>query len=192
MNPSFAGWLCRDAAILAVSATIMHELHAWQQDAPSRTFAISASLVGFVLTYMLIYIAHEWGHWMGARASRSEMRFAPYASPLIGFFDTEKHSAAQFLALSWGGVLAYVSASTIATVIFLNAPGHLTAGVAVAGIAFTAQSLAVDLPQIIKVHRHADPQTTNQQGTVPALIIRRTWQTWLPLVTILLIWNLEL
>lgn len=179
-------------AILVTAGLVLSELHTWQQNTTSTPLAVSASVVGFIFTYVLIYIAHEWGHWIGARLTRSDMPFAPYRSPLIGYFDTGKHSSAQFLSLSWGGVFAYLGASASTAFIFFGTPSPLTAGMVVAGLAFTVQSLAVDLPQIIKVHRHADPQTTNQAGTMPNLILKRTWQTWLPLAAILLIWNLAL
>jgi hypothetical protein len=190
VNPSLKGWLLRDALITLVVTTSLSQVHAWQLTSPSALLSASSGLIGFIFTYIVIYMAHEWGHWVGARSSRSAMPFAPYRSPLIGYFDTQKHTPTQFLFLSWGGVLAYLCASICAVLIFFVTPGAVTAGMAIAGLAFTVQSLSVDLPQIIKVHRNADPHATNQQGTVPNLILKRTWQTWLPLAAILLLWNL--
>lgn len=147
------------------------------------------AILGFVLAYIVIYTIHEWGHLLGARVTNSQMPLAPYRGALIGYFDPSAHSKNQFLALSWGGVIGYLIASTAMILSYFNAPSWFNAGAATAGLAFTVQSLAVDLPQILKVHGGADPTETNQAGTQPQLILKRTWQTWVPLGALLTLWN---
>ena len=68
--------------------------------------------------------------------------------------------------------------------------GTVGGGLAVGGLAFLVQALAVDVPQILKVQRGADALKTNQTGATGAIILRRTWQTWIPLTTLLGVWHL--
>lgn len=189
MAVSVRGWLARDLSIYMICAVILGIVH-------SASFTLSqwllypSLLIAFLLTYGLIYIAHEWGHWLGTVATAGEMTLAPYKGILIGYFNPASHTRAQFLAMSWGGVAGYVTASSVAVLGYTLSPSPLTAAVATAGLAFTVQSLAVDLPQILKVHAHADPLETNRAGTEPRLIVKRTVQTWIPLGLLLALWSL--
>ena len=85
----------------------------------------------------------------------------------------------------------YLTVSTLAVLSYGRAPSPITAAIATAGFAFTIQSLAVDLPQIVKVHAGADPAQTLRTGTRSGLILKRTAQTWIPLALILYLWNLQ-
>ena len=92
--------------------------------------------------------------------------------------------------MSWGGVAFYLLVAATAVVIYLIMPGAaVIAGFTIGAIAFIAQSLAVDLPIIIKVQKGAPIATTASSGAAPDVILRRTCQTWLPLSIALLIWN---
>ena len=105
-----------------------------------------------------------------------------YKTPLIGQFDATQHSVGQFLALSWGGIVGYLVAALGALAIYFSGTtSWWGAGLACGGLAFVVQSLAVDLPQVWAVMKGADPVTTNKSMATPAIILRRTWQTWLPL-----------
>ena len=146
--------------------------------------------VGFIAAYVLCYIYHEWGHLLGATWSGGHMPLAPYAGPVIGTFAIAEHSRTQFLWLSWGGVIAYVTAMIITVgVHFSGILGHAGAGLAVGGLAFVSQSLAVDLPQILAVRGGADIAATSAAGANAQIIMRRTWQTWIPLAFLLGLWH---
>ena len=148
-------------------------------------------MFGFVLAYMLIYIFHEWGHLIGARLAGAVMPLQPYKSIALGQFDITQHSKRQFIFLSWGGVIGYLLATLLTIVVYMSGfLGVAGAGMAIAGLAFSLQALSVDLPQIVKVYRGQHTLTVNQQGTTPALILKRTWQTWLPLGAAILAYNL--
>ena len=148
-------------------------------------------MFGFVSAYVVCYVVHEWGHLIGARASGGNMPLNALNTPLIGQFDTAAHTRAQFVALSVGGVLGYVATALVFVLAWRQfGPGWLGAGLATGGAAFVVQSLAVDVPQILRVYRGADPTTTNREGATPAIIIKRTWQTWLPLAAAIAVWNL--
>ncbi len=190
MTVNARGWLARDLTIYVICAAILSLAHSTSSTL-SQWLLYPTLLTAFVLTYGLIYIAHEWGHWLGTIATAGEMPFAPYKGILIGYFNPASHTRTQFLGMSWGGVAGYITASSVAVLSYALSPSSLTAAVATAGLAFTVQSLAVDLPQILKVHAHADPLETNRAGTQPRLIAARTMQTWIPLALVLVLWSLD-
>ena len=118
------------------------------------------------------------------------MPLAPYRGVPIGYFDVTRHTQAQFLALSWGGVLGYLIIAGTSVALYFGLGAHpVTAGLAVGGLAFVFQSLSVDLPQIFKVVKGADPLETNKAGASAAVILKRTWQSWLVLAVLLVAWN---
>jgi hypothetical protein len=166
-------------------------LAAWHGADGSLAAGIVAPALGFVAAYVLCYVYHEWGHLIGARLTGAAMPLAPYAGALIGYFDIQAHGRRQFLWLSWGGVIAYLAVMTVALSVYLHGGlGPAGAGFAVGGLAFVVQSLAVDLPQIVRVTRGDDMARTSAEGANARIILRRTWQSWLVLAGVLIIWNL--
>jgi hypothetical protein len=185
------GWLLRDATITTVLGLLLWALYSWHDATGSAVAATAGAIIGFVAAYLFCYVYHEWGHLLGARLTRADMPLNAYAGAPIGRFDVAAHSRRQFLSLSWGGVAGYVLVMTLLVGFYLiGGWGWVGAGLAVGAIAFVSQSLAVDLPQIWRVTRGADPLETNRRGASAAVILRRTWQAWLPLTALLLAWNL--
>jgi hypothetical protein len=95
-------FLLRDAALVA-AATLLWALVARRSAVPGPIGDFGGVLVGFVLGAVAL-LTHEWGHFLGAVASRS--RIAPgrsLRSPFGFSFDTRENSQAQFLAMSVGG-----------------------------------------------------------------------------------------
>ena len=185
-NGTLVGWIARDTLIFLLLAFVCAALNAWTVGGTGVLAAAIGTAFGFVSAYVGCYIVHEWGHLIGARASGASMPFNHYRTPLIGAFDPSAHSTRQFLALSWGGVVGYLLVAAAMLLIYLHgALNWVGAGLATGGAAFVVQSLAVDLPQINRVRRGADPVATNREGTTPAIILRRTWQTWLPLAVLI-------
>ena len=145
-----------------------------------------AAFLGFICAYMACYMLHEWGHLAGAKLTGSHMPILSPKGVLIGAFDLAKHSREQFLGLSWGGVLGYLLVASICWLVwFMGSLGWFGAGLAVGGLAFVVQSLAVDMPQIVKVWRGADMVATSKDGANGAIIVKRTWQTWIPLAAVI-------
>ena len=152
--------------------------------------AVGSAIAGFILAYVNCYIIHEWGHLFGARVTGGHMPLLPYRNVLIGSFDLNTHNRRQFLALSWGGVLGYLFVFALCLVIWRSAVfGWFGAGLALGAAAFVVQSLAVDLPQIWRVTRGADIVQTSATGATSEVILRRTWQTWLPLAAAVIGYN---
>ena len=189
-KPTLTGWLTRDASIAAILALTCYGLTRWHAIADNLFTNVISHIVGFVATYVVCYIVHEWGHLIGAKATGSNMPFASYKSPLIGFFDASKHSTKQFLALSWGGVIGYTLVCGLALTLFFNFKNPVTGGMAIGGLAFVCQSWLVDLPQIFHVRKGADPVATNRKGASKEMILKRTWQAWIVLAAALLTYNI--
>jgi len=162
----------------------------WHADSTSWASTLVCAPVAFILAYALCYIYHEWGHLIGAVLFGGKMRINAYKGILIGSFSIADHTTRQFLALSWGGVLAYLTVTTLAVLVYFSSHlGLVGAAFAIGGLAFVVQSLSVDLPQIAKVSQGADPATTNATGASGAVILRRTWQSWAVLTLLLVLWN---
>ena len=82
--------------------------------------------------------------------------------------------------MSIGGVAFYLfTAALFVTFAVLFADSVVFLAGAVGGIAFVAQSLAVDLPIIWRVAGGEDVTQAATTGAAPAVILRRTWQSWL-------------
>lgn len=180
----------RDALIISVLALILYGLHAWHLQTGGWLSGSLVAVGGFVTAYVTCYILHEWGHWAGARLAGANVGIGSYNQPLLARFDPAAHSRGQFLALSWGGVAGYATVATLCVAIWLVLREHLaTAALAVGGLAFLVQSLAVDLPQIVKVTNGADALETNRLGASGEIILRRTWQSWSLLAAALILWH---
>ena len=165
--------LLLDAAVLATA---------------SLWLSIPAAIISFIACYLLCYVVHEWGHYLGARLSGITMPLLPYKGFLLGQFQIEQYSRRQYLWLSWGGDLGHVFVTLIATWMFLFSPGLVTGAFCLGGVGFTVQALAVDQPIIWKVTAGADIKETAAAGTHPTVILRRTWQTWLGTAGVISLW----
>ena len=190
MNARLSNWVIRDILIVGVLSAALAALDAWHGEAATWWTAVLTSLAGFITAYVTCYILHEWGHWAGAIASGASVRILPPSQPLLAGFDISAHSTRQFVWLSWGGVLGYAVVAASCLTLYALAPDRLgTAALAVGGLAFLVQSLAVDVPQIVRVLRGADPAEANRAGASPAVIVRRTWQTWSVLAIAIIGWS---
>tara|TARA_A100001037_G_scaffold300393_1_gene327847 strand:- start:501 stop:1265 length:765 start_codon:yes stop_codon:yes gene_type:complete len=119
---------------------------------------------GIIAGYVLAYLAHEWGHFTGAR-------FANARSPVLKQtrqfffmfeFDMARNSVSQFLSMSRGGPAAnWLLALTLWTIL----PGN-TAGQAMLVAASTAIAISVsvfEVPIIRRVQAGGDPGTELRQ-----------------------------
>src|SRR5262245_233057 len=99
MYPKF---FLRDAAI-ALGAALLWALVARRSAVPGPVGDFSGVLFGFLLGAVAL-LTHEWGHFLGAVASRSEITAGRSLRSLFSFsFDSRRNSQAQFVAMSVGG-----------------------------------------------------------------------------------------
>ena len=145
--------LTRDVLLLLLAAL------AWRADAALRgqpgALAALVAVAAGALAAIAVYLAHEWGHWLAARAAGSRVHYpARVTSTFLFFFDVGANDRRQFLAMSLGGF----AASAIALpVLFESVPaGALSSWVAIglAGAGLVA-TLATELPPFWRVMRGA-------------------------------------
>jgi hypothetical protein len=110
----------RDLGILAAT------LGLWWADAALRAeggvLAAAVAIAAGAATALSGYLAHEWGHLLGAHLSRSAVSLPD--SPLSVFlfrFDTGRNGRSQFLAMSLGG---FVASALVAALLLGVLPMH--------------------------------------------------------------------
>ena len=140
-------------------ALVVVTLGLWRADAALRgepglapvAVAISAGIMAAVCGYL----AHEWGHLLGAVASRSVVHLgSPLRAVFLFRFDPDRNGRAHFLAMSWGGFAA--SAVVIALYLAVLPPGALSTRIALGLVGLGLVATAVlEVPAAWRVHRGA-------------------------------------
>lgn len=139
--------LARDLAIVAVSVL------AWRLAAPLSAGTGAVSDVAGVLLGMLFgasaFLAHEWGHLLGALASRSAIQPpAGLSSPFVFSFESRRNSRRQFLAMSFAG---FAATAVVIWVVYAMLPDGLLATRVARGLVLFLTLLAVvlEVPLVI-------------------------------------------
>lgn len=188
--PTLLGWLLRDTLLIGLFAGLLILLNLTEYRTGWSALTVIAGVLGFIAAYVTSYAVHEWGHLIGARLTGSEMPLRPYTGALIGHFAIEQHSVRQFLWLSWGGIAGYLLVLIVVLQLYFAVyPTGGTVGLAIGVLAFSSQSLAVDLPQVLRVQRGEPPTVVSASGASRKIILRRTAQSWTVLALVLLVWN---
>ena len=143
----------RDVLILAAT------LGLWSADGALRAeggaLAVVVAIAAGAATALSGYLAHEWGHLIGAHLSRSAVSLPE--SPLSVFlfrFDTGRNGRGQFLTMSMGGFVA----SALVTALLLSIlPMHaLATWVALFLTALGLLATAIlEIPPFWRVYRGA-------------------------------------
>ena len=103
MRPPFK-LLLRDLAIIALAATALRASHGIGGGSPAHW---PLALAAGALLAVAGYLAHEWGHLLGALASRSRIELPARITAVFLFkFDTGANDRRQFLWMSVGGFIA--------------------------------------------------------------------------------------
>ena len=191
--PSLAGWLLRDATLSLLLVGLMLALSAWSHRQPATAIVWATVASGFLASYVTSYVVHEWGHLLGGRLAGSRMPLLPYQGALLASFDIAKHDSRQYLWLSWGGIGGYLGVLGLVCTLLWNWDlGAAGQGLLIGVLAFSSQSLAVDLPQVLKVHSGGDPVRVSRAGTRPGVILRKTVLAWLTLGAAVYGWRMLL
>jgi hypothetical protein len=148
------GWkthAVRDAALVALT------LGLWRLDAGLReqagAVALAVALLTGLLTAVCGYLAHEWGHLLGARLSGGVVeRPASVLSLFLFRFDSDRNGRGAFLAMSLGGFAA--SAAGVALLLGVlprdALSGQLALTLTALGVLATA---LLELPPFFRVLR---------------------------------------
>jgi hypothetical protein len=149
----FLRFLARDISFVILMA------FAWRADGDMRAAhagELSASAVAVVaglLTTLVGFFAHEWGHLLGA-LSAGGIVLAPRRlySPFLFFFDVAKSDRRAFLMMSYGGYAASVVALAA---ILLSVPWRTLSGVTalVATSLGVLATFAIEVPTTVRVAR---------------------------------------
>lgn len=150
---AFVPVLLRDLAIAAATAGLAAldaRVRAGGGAAGAPGVALGA-LTGIAVT-LTAFLAHEWGHWLGAALSGARVERPASPSPFLFHFDVGTSTRAQFLWMSCGGYLASALAlAAIAAWADLGAPSGVVAlALSSLGVLVT---LALELPTTIGVVR---------------------------------------
>ena len=189
-EPTLTGWIVRDVLIVLVVAAGLTAGRWWLSDGYGWISGIIVSVPAFIACYAVCYILHEWGHYLGALLTGIRMPIGPYKGAFLGQFHIDDYDRRQYLWLSWGGDLGHLIVTVIAVALYISFGGITLAAFAVGGIAFSIQSLAVDQPVIWKVTFGSDIKEAAAVGTTPQVILKRTWQTWVPGALVLMAYHL--
>jgi hypothetical protein len=143
----FAKLAARDLAIAAIA------LLAWQLAAPLSAGSgavgdVSGVVLGF-LAGAVAYLAHEYGHLLGAVAARSRVQPGKSLySPSVFTFESRSNSRAQFLAMSFGG---FAATAVAVWVVYAVLPSELLATRVVRGLVLFLTGLAfvLEVPLVI-------------------------------------------
>ena len=145
--------LARDALLLLLTALV------WRADAALRAesgvLPVLMGVAAGALAAIAVYLAHEWGHLLAARAAGSRVHYPErVTSTFLFFFDVGANDRRQFLAMSLGGFAASAIALPL---LFEIVPARalsswVALGLAAAGLVAT---LLTELPPFFRVMRGA-------------------------------------
>jgi len=143
--------LLRDGLIVAA----VLGLWTWQAaDPPAGTTRVALAVATALATTLVGYLAHEWGHLLGALAARSrfELPRSPFESPFLFKFDRAGNSRPQFFAMTLGGFAA--SILTVAVLLLALPRDLLASWIALALVAVgVVATLVIEVPEFWRVWR---------------------------------------
>ena len=155
----------RDLVLLALTVAVWRRL----LPMPEADTPIWLSVLAGASITVCGFLAHEWGHLLGARLAGAVVRPASSLRSVFLFvFDVERSTPRQFLAMSYGGYVA--SALALAGLAALLSMDRLSTWVALAltgvGVLVTA---VLEIPTTVRVHRGRDlPTGFVYVGTPPS------------------------
>lgn len=115
--------------------------------------AVVVAVAAGLLTTLVGFFAHEWGHLLGALAAGGVVH-APrrLTSPFLFFFDVSKSDRRAFLAMSYGG---YAASAVALAIIMVAVPWHALSGLTalVATSLGVLATFAIEVPTTVRVAR---------------------------------------
>jgi membrane-associated protease RseP (regulator of RpoE activity) len=147
--------LLRDLALLGVCLGLLAWDASLREAGRSGALGTAVALGAGLLLGLVGYLLHEWGHLAGARLSGSVVTLPRSARTIFTFFyDTQRNTREQFLAMSCGGFVA--SAAMVTLYVSVLPLGALSGRVALAVTALgVVATVALELPTAWRVYRGA-------------------------------------
>lgn len=145
--------LLRDLVIIAIAMAVLGGSHGLEGSGSPAHWPLA--LLAGVLLALSGYLAHEWGHLLGALASRSRVELPDTVAAVFLFkFDTGANDRRQFLWMSAGGFIAsaIVVALYVGVLSFDRLADGIALGLTLLGVLATAM---LELPVAWRVWRGA-------------------------------------
>jgi len=141
--------LLRDVVVVGVAVLL------WES-VPRHPESVSLATITALLTTVVGYLAHEWGHLLGALYQRCafELPRTPFESPFLFRFDREANSRPQFFGMALGGFAASLLTIVILPLVL---PWQFLATkitLALVGLGVLA-TLVIEVPEFVRVWRGA-------------------------------------
>jgi hypothetical protein len=147
------GHALRDALLVAATLALWRADAALRADGGALAIAVAVAVAAGVMTAVAGYLAHEWGHFLGARAGGSALRLPASAREVFLFnFDVRRSTPRQFVLMSSGGFAASLAVIVLLVAVLpLPALSALVAlGLTAAGVVATA---VLEVPPFVRVLR---------------------------------------
>ena len=150
VGPAARRLLLRDSTIVASTGCLWwFEAHG----AVGGTGGVVLGVLAGLSTGVVGFLAHEWGHAIAARLGGATIYFADrVTSPFLFFFDTNRSTPRQFIAMSIGGYIASALALVVAIALLPRDQLSGQVGLFVVGLGVVA-TLVAELPTTIRVAR---------------------------------------
>lgn len=143
----------RDVALIAVFLSLFAGAESWSTISRLKVAKILSVVDGLLVGVAIAALAHEWGHFLGARLGGGHAPLKPISQflPLYDF-DYARNDARSFLWMSYGGNIAHAS---IVVLLWLLVPTRSMGPAAlVAGaFGFSVFSSLVEIPVIQQARR---------------------------------------
>lgn len=146
--------ILRDVAVLAVFLSLFAAAEAWATISRLKLANFLSVVDGLLVGIATNALAHEWGHFAGARLGGGHAPLRPLKQflPLYDF-DYANNDGRAFLWMSYGGNLAH-AAVVLFYLVAVHTPGRMGTAALVAGaFGFAVFSSLVEFPVIAQARR---------------------------------------
>jgi hypothetical protein len=161
----------RDLALAAALLSLFAAAEAWALTSEATLAGLLSILDGFVVGAALGALAHEWGHFLGARSAGGIAPLRPIGDffPIFDY-DYARNDARAFDRMSLGGNLAHW-AVVLFLLLALPLDSSGTDALASGAFGFAVFSSAVEFPVIRRARSGMAP--LEALGTIPKDFVRR-------------------
>jgi len=142
----------RDAAVILVAVALWSLI--LRGLLPGGAGSVALAVLTAAVTLFCGFLAHEWGHLLGALAAGSvvELPAGPLQSVFLFRFDVGRNDGRQFCAMSLGGFIASILG--VVFLVFVLPRGELATTLALALTALgVIATLVLEVPEFWRVFR---------------------------------------
>ncbi len=162
----------RDVAIVSALLSLFAAAEAWATVSGLAFASLLATVDGFLVGAATTALAHEWGHFAGARLGGGHAPLKPIAGFLPLFdFDYKNNDARAFEWMGLGGNIAHLAVPLLYFVV-LPTSGPGTAALVAGAAGFAVFSSIIEWPVIRKAR--AGMGALESLGTIPKDFVRKT------------------